>query len=233
MAKLQDKLMNRVIEGELTLDSAEQEGIVNPDNVKKAINGQDITPKKITASGDISTTEDLEVGGDAEISGDVSVKTIEQSQANNTITMEINPDAGVSFTLSPIYNRFIKVNSELDVIVNLAIKNDTSGAVSLTKVGVAITALPENIAEKIVDCLGHTVKESGVAQSIIASCQATVFSNSYITFAIASSAVFGKIILTNHATANACQVYIVLDSSLTIPANSTYILTGRMSLSLL
>lgn len=169
----------------------------------------------------------------ASFSGAISAPTLLQAEANYKAEFVINPDGGSTYSIEQIYNRFIQINQGLEIVVNLAIKNETENAITVGKIGASLPVLPTSLATQLVDFLGHKVSEAGVAQTIIASAQAVIYKASNAGLGTAQGASYGKIILSNYGTANQCQVYVAADSGVSVPANTTYYLTGRISLTLI
>ena len=151
MAKLQDKFYNRVIEGKLELDSA--------DNISPALENS-ILP----------VLEDK----------DVVVNTIEQQEANWSADIQYFPNIGGG-TANPIFCRLQKINQELHIIMLGTIANETESAISAYGTTPINIDLPEEIAQKIYDYTGAKASEAGDASTpIISGSVAVAIRNSYV-----------------------------------------------------
>lgn len=180
--------------------------------------------------GDVELAGDLSVGGDLSVTGDASVKTISQSQPNYiSDNFSFNPITGIEF--EDLYNRFEVINGILYLVVNVKVTNTTENAISIATIDRQIE-LPPEIAEKIIDMEGKTVKENATTDYCLITgdtCLSAVNSPVYSAVKYDSWNIF----VANRVSANKLQVFIYRATPYSLTAGSYIYLTGRIALTLI
>lgn len=169
---------------------------------------------------------------------DFVAKTFKQTNANFTTgNLTFNLSAGMisqGLQIENIYNRVEEINNVLYVVANIKISNPTLSEVIISAgntVFDASTALPTEIAEKIIDFEGKKVSEIALTNYCIITGHG-VFASKGVGYAdvIASD---WELFVTNRTVANTMTIIFAKTSDLTIPANSAIYLSARLPLTLL
>ena len=161
---------------------------------------------------------------------DFKAKTLSQSEPNYVSdAIEFNPITGIEFT--NLFNRFEIVNGILYLVVNVKLTNTTESAISIGTIDRQVE-LPPEIAEKIIDMEGKSVKEVATTDYCLITgdtCLSAVNSVLYSAVKYDSWNLF----VANRASANKLQVFIYRPTAYSLTAGSSIYLTGRIALTLI
>lgn len=158
MAKLFDKLMNRVIKGKLKLES---------DDDISSLKEVDLHVKSINAkggaiSGSLAVTDNMAVGGDLDVNKDVRSKTLKQSEANWELEFTATPPSE-DFSYVGGYQALKQVNGELHLIYVACFKNISDSAKTFQfqypYIDFDLSEMPLELRQKIYDMAGKTLDE--------------------------------------------------------------------------
>lgn len=165
---------------------------------------------------------------------DLVVKTIEQTEPNWSYDITEFPSGPSGTTASVTFCRIQQLNSELHIIMNGVIHNPTeSNLTSYGLIGIYVT-LPENIANKLYDCLGKKASEVADASEVrIATSSAQIYVNS--TVSPNATDLIDRCVLGIFNTSNPNQIYITFQTPVQInfkAGKDTYA-EGRLFLDLI
>lgn len=181
-------------------------------------NSKDVTPIGDMTSGDFSGK-------------DLKAKTLEQSQANWTMDLELVNDFGSGTVLTNIYNRFEIINGMLYLIVNFSVNNPTENNVnSYSSAHINSLSIPHEIAEKLVDIKGVKASEVGANDTTIAIHEC--LHNSRAEIGVSISGQLNYISLCNDTGVDKVRITIG-GQNITINAGATEYFSARLFLSIL
>ena len=161
----------------------------------------------------------------------IKAKTLEQSEANWSLPIT---SFGKLSNLTPevSFGRVQKLNQELEFVISVKFTNETASPITGYSTEPFIIELPQEIAEKIFDCNGVSVKDASETNYVyIASSSAYASKSSTID----ASKITGipRLVLANSINANKMIIRFSSPSSITIDANSSTIIEGRIQLTLI
>ena len=162
---------------------------------------------------------------------DVSVKTIEQTNANWSADMSFSPGtlpSDVSYTAG--FSKAIKINGEIHFIFHCKLTNSGGSSQTVFYLGAANILLPQAISEKIYDMEGNTVHEHVDSNVLITAGKATVCSS-----LSAISSAFGEInfgLFHSNNLIDRLSFQVALSTGLAIPAGETRYISARVCLTL-
>ena len=162
---------------------------------------------------------------------DVKVKTIEQSEANLELTPSSMSEAGGLSGLGLTkYERFVRIqqiNSELHIIVNVAMANETESSITIPGGAnlYGYIKVPSSIASKIYDESGKNFTQthvSGKDKVSLTPCIINVANTSY-----------NGVLKVWHNATDEMYIAIMVSTNASVPSGSQAYFSGRVQLSLL
>lgn len=157
-------------------------------------------------------------------------KTLQQKEANWTLPITSFPVMG-GLTAEVAFARVQQLNQELEIIISVKYSNATASNVTAYGSDDLNVNLPEELASKIYDCAGVSVKETSSNNVYIASSSAYASrSNGKDASQITGAP---RLMLFNTSTANRLHVRFSSPTAITIPANGYVIVEGRIQLTLI
>ena len=154
MAKLIDKLMNRVIKGKLTIESGDD--VSDADLSEVDLHVKSINAKGGAISGPLAVTGNTAIGGALDVNGDSRAKTLSQSEANFEDNNAFTFPTG--FENITGYKALKLINGVLWIILSISFttgESYTEGATPLFYVDI-----PESLRDKIFDVNGKNMNDS-------------------------------------------------------------------------
>ena len=159
---------------------------------------------------------------------DVKAKTLEQNTANWNLPITTFGKFG-TLDAEVLFARVQKINQELEIVVSLKYTNNTESSISAYNVSKALD-LPDEIAEKIIDFVGNSVKASStgvyIASSSAWASKRSTPNTAYVTGA-------PRLILSNESGAGKMAILLASPSSMVLPAGESLYIEGRIQLTLI
>ena len=176
-------------------------------------------------------TNNIAVAAATAITGqDITPKTVAQTQANYVGNINIGKIGDT--TITAVYNKFEVINGVLYIILNFLVNNSTASDKTITSgstlFSVEATNIPSSISENIYDLAGNTVRQAVNPQTLI-----TAFDFYVAASPTNFSSIKRGICKITNAESNYIRGYGDMTESLTIPANGSVCVSGRIMLTLL
>lgn len=172
----------------------------------------------------------LGIDGDLIATEGIRAKTLQQSEANLSQEIDLNFGTVEGLTFTNVYSYLKQINGVLHVILNFKAENTTAAAITIYSVTNKTVKLPTDLAKKLYDIDGGTVDQTPAAAVNVALFPVSVSkaqanpSSIYVTAA-------GS--LSNYTVADEIMVSVAASAGISIPANTTYMFSGRVCLSII
>ena len=229
MAKLKDKLYNRVIEGKLQLESGDDITKAVEESLKDSdLNVKSINAKGGAISGPLAVTGNSAIGGDLDVNGDARVKTLSQSQANWSLNLsEVEPTIPSGFSATNIFARLQVINQELELVLSFTITNNGESTASPANIQFGEHILPEAIGAKLIDIKGNNLNTTESGYCPIAGAVCTIGTSGV------SSSTFSKVGGVLNVIHRGTKLFIAVYDLPNIGAGASMVFSGRIQLTLL
>ena len=160
----------------------------------------------------------------------VEVKTLNQTNANYTISFNFSSDP--TLEVDNVYNRFEVINNVLYIVVSTKLKNKDTSSHSYGTLAYSTVSIDSDVAGKIYDIEGNTASSAEATQNCVI-CQVPAIAKKGVDGGTKSDVNNIYLTMDNRQQANTIRVALYSLTNITLGANETLYLMGRMALTMI